>query len=118
DLYNGSNNGQVIISARAAARRLGISSKDTASVYLCELEAKGFVKPRQCDAFTAKDRHATEWVLTEFPFAGAPPTKDFMRWRPGDVLTERAPPARATQPGTKSRSRSRNCGQAVPDIGT
>jgi hypothetical protein len=31
-------------------------------------------------------------VLTEFSFAGAPPTKDFMRWRPGDVLTERPPP--------------------------
>jgi hypothetical protein len=78
--------------------------------------SEGFIRARQRDAFTWKMRHATEWVLTEFPFAGTPPTKDFMRWRPGDVLTERPPPdARpptARDEAQKSGSRTGNSGHA------
>jgi hypothetical protein len=113
DLFRGDNNGQVFMSARELGRRLGVR-KDTAAGYLWDCEAAGFIRAHQRGAFTWKERHATAWVLTEFPFAGAPGTKDFMRWRKGDVLTTRA------RPGTraKSRTRARKAGQAVPVTGT
>lgn len=79
--YNGSNNGEIALSVREAARALHIA-KDTATRTFHELEAVGFIKRHVCGSFNWKLRHATTWVLTEFPLGDDPPTKEFARWRP------------------------------------
>jgi hypothetical protein len=80
-LHNGSNNGEIFMSDREAGRRLG-ASKSSAHRWFAVLEARGFLRARQRGAFSLKSRHATTWILTEFNFAGQPPTKDFMHWQP------------------------------------
>ena len=49
--HNGQNNGHISYSVREAAELLGVS-KDTASKWFHELEAKGFLKARQRGAFS------------------------------------------------------------------
>lgn len=110
-LFRGDNNGELFMSAREAADRLN-TDKNTASRWLWDLEAHGFIRPRQSGAFDWKQGKATTWILTEFPFAGAAPTKDFMRWRPGENLAARPRPG-APQPPPKNRNRSYPAGQTV-----
>jgi hypothetical protein len=73
DLYDGENNGELFMSVREASWRIGISV-NPARKAIAELREKGFIRPHQRGAFTYKERHATNWVLTEFSFAGALPT--------------------------------------------
>jgi hypothetical protein len=84
-LYNGSNNGQLFLSVREAARRLN-RGKNFAAKCLRELEDRGFIRPNVVGAFNlkagARQGRATTWILTEFEFAGSLATKEFMRWRP------------------------------------
>jgi hypothetical protein len=79
-LYNGDNNGDLYMSVREAAKRIGTST-GTALKALRDLQDRGFIRPRQLGAFSYKFRHATTWVLTEFTFAGQLPEKAFMSWR-------------------------------------
>ena len=81
DLYNGTNNGDLFLSVREAATRLGVG-KNLANRLFTELETKGFIKARDRGAFSRKVRHATRWILTEFICDGELPTKAFMKWRP------------------------------------
>lgn len=113
DVYPG-NEQAVYMSVRELARRLGVN-KDTAARYLWECEAHGFVRCRQAGAFTWKTRHASKWVLTEYYYAGATPTKDFMYWRPGQVLTDRPCPGESAK---KIKTRSGKPGQTVRTIRT
>lgn len=76
--FNGRNNGYVYLSCREAAQRLH-SSKDSASRWFRELEARGFIRMRQRGSFDWKSHQATEWILTEHEYGGEPATKDFMR---------------------------------------
>lgn len=78
-LYTGTNNGELFLSVREAAKRVCVG-KTAAAASLRELVSKGFIRPRQQGAFSWKAGIATSWVLTEFEFAGQLPTKDFMRW--------------------------------------
>jgi DNA-binding transcriptional regulator YhcF (GntR family) len=77
----GSNNGQITYSARQAAENLHIS-KDTANRALKALQERGFIVATTMGAFSRKNRHATEWRLTEFDCdkTGDLATKDFTRW--------------------------------------
>jgi hypothetical protein len=79
--YNGSNNGQISYSAREAADELHIS-KTTAWESIKTLTDHGFIVEVKKGAFSRKNRHATEWRLTEFPcdVTHEISTKDFMRW--------------------------------------
>jgi len=61
--YNGSNNGRIGYSSRAAAIDLKIS-KDTAARGLRSLEAHGFIVVEKRGAFHCKVRHASEYRLT------------------------------------------------------
>lgn len=79
-LYNGTNNGELFLSVREAARRLGVAP-NTAQKAIRALVGRGFIRPRQRGSFHHKGGPATQWILTEFEFAGEPGTKDFMRWR-------------------------------------
>jgi hypothetical protein len=85
--YNGSNNGKIGYSVRQAAEDLQITP-GTASVHFRILTGRGFIEPMSKGAFSLKERHATEWRMTEFScdVSGKPPTKDFMRWQPDQNL--------------------------------
>ena len=87
-LYNGSNNGSLGLSVRAAAEHANIA-KDTAGRALKELQAKGFIEIVIQGAYSVKLRHSTEWRLTNFrcDVTGSPPTKAFMKWRPAEKLS-------------------------------
>src|SRR4051794_22632816 len=63
EIHNGSNNGEIGLSVRDAARRCHIN-KDTAAKAFRELQEKGLIKLRQPGAFTYKKRHSAEWELT------------------------------------------------------
>lgn len=77
--FNGSNNGEITMSVREAARRLHIA-KDTATKAFRELERKGFIRCHQRGSFHWKLRHASTWILTEHPLGDALAAKDFAHW--------------------------------------
>ena len=85
--YNGSNNGKIGYSVRQAAEELQVCT-DTASKHFQILTKRGFIEPMKKGAFSLKERHATEWRMTEFTcdVTGRPPTKDFMRWQPAPKI--------------------------------
>jgi hypothetical protein len=83
--YNGTNNGQISLSAREIAADLKIS-KVTAARGLLSLQEHGFIVCEKRGAFHCKVRHASEWRLTIYEsnvatnYADKLPTKEFMRW--------------------------------------
>jgi DNA-binding transcriptional regulator YhcF (GntR family) len=81
----GSNNGRLPYSVREAAAELNIG-KSTAARGLKILIDRGFIVTVQRGAFSLKNRHATEWRLTEFPsdIDDSLATKDFTRWTPAN----------------------------------
>ncbi len=79
-IYNGSNNGELALSQRDAARRCRIA-KDTAAKVLQELIEKGFIAVVTGGSFGYKLRHATEYRLTDYEYGNKLPTKEFMNWR-------------------------------------
>lgn len=81
--YTGENNGHIVMSVREAATRLGRHKNSMTPVFEQLIET-GFIRPRKKGSFNLKARHATEWILTEFPVANQIATKDFMAWRPAD----------------------------------
>lgn len=85
--HNGSNNGKIGYSVRQAAEDLQVCT-DTASKHFQILTERGFIEPMKKGAFSLKERHATEWRMTEFTcdVTGKPPTKDFMRWQPAPKI--------------------------------
>jgi hypothetical protein len=84
----GTNNGKIGYSVRAAANELSIGLA-TAKRALDKLQERGFIVCMTKGAFSRKIKHASEWRLAEFPsdvsndFA----TKEFMRWRPVENKT-------------------------------
>jgi DNA-binding Lrp family transcriptional regulator len=81
-VYYGSNNGQLAMSVRVLADRLG-SSKDSAAKALKELEETGFVATTKVGSYKRKDRRASEYRLTMFRCDESfhPPSNDFLRWQ-------------------------------------
>lgn len=80
-LHNGSNNGELFLSERMAAERLGVA-QNTAKKALEELQDKGFIRVCRKGSFSWKTRHATTWIITEYPAQGALPTGDYQQWKP------------------------------------
>ncbi len=82
----GSNNGRLPFSLREMAEALNVS-KMTAQRALRLLQDRGFIVETKRGAFSLKERHATEWRLTEFgdDVSGALATKDFARWKQNTV---------------------------------
>jgi len=85
----GSNNGRLAYSVREAADSFRVS-KATASRALRRLEEIGFIACVIKGGFNRKNRHATEWRLTEFrcDVTGDMASKDFMRWQPTVISTK------------------------------
>lgn len=97
--YNGNNNGDLFLSCRLAAARLGISKSST-SLAFRELTAKGFIKPKQRGAFSlkVKPKLSTTWVLTEFPYLDKLPTKEFMKSQPEEIQNTVLPTGQTVHP--------------------
>jgi hypothetical protein len=106
---DGSNNGRIPYSVREAAAELRISPT-TASRALKSLQHHGFIVAETRGAFSLKKRHATEWRLTEFPcdITHALPTKDFMRWHPGQKIQNTVPVVKLSVPMAKPNG---TCGE-------
>ena len=89
--YNGSNNGDIAMSVRDAARLLGCG-KNTAFTALRELEEKGWTRPTQTGSFYwkaeaggRKHRAATTFRITNQPIGlgtDTSATKEYVKWRP------------------------------------
>ena len=79
----GSNNGRIPYSVREGAAALKIG-KTKAARGLVQLEHHGFIVAVTAGAFSRKDRHASEWRLTEFgcDVTGVLATRDYERWSP------------------------------------
>jgi DNA binding protein with HTH domain len=103
----GSNNGRLPFSLREMAGALNVS-KMTARRAMQTLQDRGFIVEIKRGAFSLKERHATEWRLTEFgcDVTGALATKDFARW-------EETKHGIATEPERVSR-RYRTGNVAIP----
>ena len=78
-LSNGTNNGQMFLSVREAAKHLNVVL-NTAVKAFAELVDLCFIRATQKGSYTLKQRHSTPWVLTEYEYAGQLPSKDFARW--------------------------------------
>jgi DNA-binding transcriptional regulator YhcF (GntR family) len=79
----GSNNGKICYSVRDAATNLHIGVA-TAKRALDALQDRGFIVAMKRGGFSLKQRHASEWRLTEFSsdISKDIATKDFMTWTP------------------------------------
>ena len=97
--YNGSNNGQISMSVREAARLIHVA-KDTATQSFHELELKGFIKRHVCGSFNWKLKQATTWILTEHAFGDQLATKEFARWPPEKSEAGPDPGTRCPKRGT------------------
>jgi len=84
----GSNNGRIGYSVRDAASALHVGTS-TAKRALDALQARGFIVAMKRGAFSLKQRHASEWRLTESAsdVSGDFATKEFMRWTPDQNKT-------------------------------
>ena len=85
-LYNGTNNGELFLSIREAAKRLNTGTKQASAAFV-ELQDRGFVVTTRKGSRTRRgeQRLATCWRLTEYDddLTGRQPTKEFIAWRPG-----------------------------------
>lgn len=108
-LFNGFNNGELFLSVREAAKRIGCG-KNLAAELIEELRDRGFIRPNEVGAFNLKAAagggKATSWILTEYPFGNATAgTKDFMRWQ------VKGPSTKALNGPAQGDSRCRSEGQ-------
>ena len=87
-LYNGGNNGKIVMSVRQAAALLNCN-KDTAAKYLTELEDKGWTRQNEKGYFTQKsDKTASKWRITNQPIGlgvDTPETKEYAKWQPPEI---------------------------------
>lgn len=99
--YNGSNNGEIFMSQRMAAERLGLKTHRTAAKALRELEDRSFIRTRVKGSFTRKTLHASTFVLTNQELNGQPASRDFMRWEPRAEKKPRV--QKRSRPGAKKK---------------
>jgi hypothetical protein len=79
----GSNNGRIPFSVREAATALKVG-KTRAALAFDHLRERGFIVLETKGAFSRKNRHATEWRLTEFSsdVSNLWATREFEQWWP------------------------------------
>tara|TARA_R100000322_G_scaffold94439_4_gene58922 strand:+ start:97681 stop:98109 length:429 start_codon:yes stop_codon:yes gene_type:complete len=84
--FNGSNNGNIILSYRDAAEALN-AHRNTIGLWFRDLEERGFIAKTQ-GAYLGPDGvgRAALWALTELPSAnGKSASKAFLKWREIDA---------------------------------
>jgi transposase len=79
--FNGSNNGDICMSHREAAKALNVH-RNTATGYFAELEGHGFIRMTQAPYLGPSGiGMSSKWALEELPTQDLKPaTKSFMRW--------------------------------------
>lgn len=109
--YNGANNGRIVFSQRQMTEAINVADRETVAGYVRELEAKGFIVAVRRGGFNVKaaDQRATEWALTWHKLGDAPPTKDFMRWRPGENGGTEKPAMRDGKAAPMGTIKARSC---------
>lgn len=95
--FNGSNNGDISLSQREAAKALHVRP-DTAARAFDKLIERGFIRMARDSSFHVKARYARTWILTLHPYRDALATKDFMRWRPSAEIQNTDPKERTACP--------------------
>ena len=95
----GSNNGRIPYSVREGATALGIGKTKSAEA-LQALQDRGFIVATTSGGFNRKDRHATEWRLTEFACdaTNTVPTRTYESWRPRPEIQNSVPTGGLTVP--------------------
>ncbi len=95
--FTGSNNGQLFLSHRDAAKAISVG-RDTVAGYYSELKERGFIVETKghCLGPNGQGQSAT-YALSEEPFEGKPATKEFMAWR-------KQKPRRKTRPSLAGKS--------------
>ena len=78
--YNSFNNGEIALSCREAAERIGVT-KDTAAKAFNELIEKGFLRVGEDSSFTVKYKKSRRWILTHHMVGRVPPTNEWQRWK-------------------------------------
>lgn len=92
--FNGSNNGEIFLSHRDAAKALN-AHRNTVCTWFDELQQRGFIRlttpPHLGPSGIGK---ASKWALEEMPTAdGKPAGKSFMRWKAKqNPRTKKVPP--------------------------
>jgi hypothetical protein len=105
----GSNNGRIPYSVREGAIALRVGKTKSATA-LQALQDRGFIVAKKRGGFNRKDRHATEWRLTEFncDVTGALPTREYESWSPNPEIQRLG--AHGRTDGTEGRTD--RCSQA------
>lgn len=80
-LYNGSNNGELWLSLRDAARLVGVAEPETAGNAIKALIEHGLVAVTSPGHFAIKERHATCYRFTFYFTPGAGPTNEYRGWQ-------------------------------------
>ncbi|WP_374552327.1 hypothetical protein [Sphingobium yanoikuyae] len=80
-LYNGENNGQIVLGQREGSLALGVA-RNTIAAAFDELETKGFIRPARKGSFSQKYRRATEWRVTMWPAFDKAATHEYREWTP------------------------------------
>lgn len=81
-LYNGANNGELFMSQRTAAAKLGISSHTAAARHIGQLIDRGFISIRIKGSFNVKTGRATSYVLAQYRMGDEPASRAFRKWVP------------------------------------
>ncbi len=97
--FNGSNNGEIILSHRDAAKALNVN-RNTVTGYFHELAERGFIRQTGAPHLgPAGIGQASKWALEEHPTTdGKPAGKAFMRWHPN----LETPPKKRDTPSQKT----------------
>lgn len=108
----GSNNGRISYSVREGAIALRIGKTKVATA-LKVLQDRGFIVPITPGGFNRKDRHATEWLLTEHAsdVNGDFATHAYENWHPPSEIQNAVPTGGLTVPrggpfGTHTRTKA------------
>ena len=105
-LFNGTNNGEIGLSVRRAAKLLGIN-KDTAQKAFKRLKEHKFIKMVKQGSYDLKCRHSSEYELTALDCRERAATKDYMSWkgpREQRLKQKPVPPRRTDGPVTSDCS--------------
>jgi hypothetical protein len=84
-MFNGKNNGSIILSQADALDRIGLSDPVSVKTAFESLLDVGFIRMSKDAHFVMKagDRRAREWTITWLSIVGqAGPTDDFIQWQP------------------------------------
>jgi hypothetical protein len=82
------NNGRIYLAQRKAAEEIG-SHKDQIARWFRELKHYNFIVMTQGHCLGVEGKgHAPHWRLTELGYMKDQPTRDFMRWKPGDFFAD------------------------------